>query len=367
MSPRASCTEDEAAFRSEQRASGVSSKSQDGETLALDLLWRTLYAADGRLSACPSCGEVRPFHRVAKRRSYACDRCGKQIYPAAATPFARSPIPLSQWLQALCMILKSPGHLTAGHIAARLGISYRTAWSMRRRIERSLASDGMESQLLRNLGDSWSAGSSNAAKYAAERDGPESRICAAACRVMADRGLAETRIADIAAAAGLSSASIHYYFRSKDAMLLAAFSWACDQSNRSLERLLEERIEPVEHVRRLVDLCVPDERTWRDEILHWLEVWVRVRSHPDFLDECMRMSQVWYDGVREVFARGIKDGSFKPVAPLDEVCTRYVALTENLSYRVFVGYRDTSREEARRILARFAAEQLQIPVERLGA
>ena len=343
-------------------------KGYDVETSALELLWRTLFSADGRTTLCKSCGEVRVFHRVAKRRAYACDRCGKQIFPAAVTPFARSAIPLSQWLTTLSMILESPRQVTAKHIADRLGISYRTAWGMRKRIERSLAAEGNEAQLLRRLGTAyWSEGSHATAEREIEADSPEERICAAACRVMAERGLSETRIADIASEAGLSSASIHYYFRSKDEVLLAAFRWACDQSNKTLQRLLDDKVDPLEHVRRLIEICVPGERTQRDEYLLWLEVWVRVRSHPSFLDECMRMSRLWYEGVREVFERGVREAVFKPVAPLDEICARYVGIADGLSYRAIVGYRDMPLEEARRVLARFTAEQLGIQLEKVDA
>jgi AcrR family transcriptional regulator len=332
----------------------------DDEGRALDLLWRTLDAADGRSSFCRECGEVRSFHRVTRRRSYACDRCGWQIYPAAGTPFARSPLPLSKWLDALSIMSGSSTRPTAGHIAERLEVGSRTAWTMRRRIEQGMKGGDRERRLLRKLAQSWSDGSVSVPAHTIAHGTPETRICEAACRVMAERGLADTRVADIAAAAGLSSASIHYHFRSKDEVLLAAFRWACTQSNEALQALVEERLEPAVHVQRLAELCMPVEGTARDEYVLWLELWARVRDHPGFLEESVHMSKVWYDGVYRIFLAGVRDGSFEPIAPLNEVCRRFLALSESLSYRATVGYNEMSPEEGQAMLVRFAKEQLRI-------
>jgi AcrR family transcriptional regulator len=346
---------------------GPDSKEGSDEAAALDLLWTTFFAANGRTCLCKRCGDIRVFHRVTKRRAYACDRCGTHIYPAAGTPFARSAIPVAYWLTALSMRLQSPQQPTARQISERLGITYRTAWSMSRRIERSLAAEGREARLLHRLAASWSQRPFAREEKANDAHSPEDRICAATCRVMAERGLSATRISDIASEAGLSSASIHYYFRSKDDALLAGFHWACERSNRAMKRLREDRgVDPVEHVRQLLELGVPRDRTMQNEYQLWLEVWARARNHPQFLGECMRMSGQWFESVREILNRGITEGAFRPVAPLDEICTRYVAMSESLSYRMIIGYEDMPEEKARRVLARFTAEQLGIPLDRLG-
>ena len=74
---------------------------------------------------------------------------------------------------------------------------------------------------------------------------PEERIRAAACRVLAERGLSSTRVADIAREAGVSSAAIHYYFKSKDEVLLAALLWTGEQLHAGLRRLTEEPADVV--------------------------------------------------------------------------------------------------------------------------
>ncbi len=65
------------------------------------------------------------------------------------------------------------------------------------------------------------------------------QIVAAAAAVLYERGLFETRIGDIAERAGTSSATILYYFESKDRLL----EEAVDHADREWYGRLSERLE----------------------------------------------------------------------------------------------------------------------------
>lgn len=342
------------------------SNGPDGDEKGLELLWRTLHSPDGKAAFCRKCGTARLFHRVSARRAYACDRCGTHIYPASSTPFSGSPIPLATWLDALVTVCETPERQRPRRLAEALGLSYKKAWRMTRRIDQALLADGGTEALLRGLAESWKAATRPERTQPASLRRPEDRIRAAACRVMAENGLTSTRIAAIAREAGVSSASIHYYFRSKDELLLEAFRWAGEQLHETLRELRDQHVDPLDHLRRLLELSVPSDETLHQEYLLWLEVWVRVRSHPGFLEECDRMSNRWSEAVLEAFRRGIEAGLFNPVVKLEEVCDRYVAISESLAYRAALRYAQMPTEKARRILARFTAEQLGIPASLLG-
>lgn len=352
------------ASRPDQPASGQPAGGP--EALALDLVWRAVCSPDGHTAHCRKCGRRGPFHRVSTRRAFACDRCGSHLYPATATPFAGSPLPLSAWLHATAIVTGSLRPVSARQLATILDLPYRTAWRMGRRIQESLAADGESRQLLQALAGAWAQKAAPIAEFPADLGTPEDRIRAAACRVMAERGAASARIADIAAAAGVSAGSIHYYFRSKDQALLDAFRWAGERLHENLRQLGEEEISPLEHIRRLLELSLPSDRGLHDEYLLWLEVWVRVRDHPNFLQESTKMSRRWFEAVRQIFGRGISAGLLTPVTELDEICERYVAIAESLAYRAALGYTDTGPDRARRVLARFTAEQLGLAPEQLG-
>ncbi|MEZ7126147.1 TetR family transcriptional regulator [Nonomuraea sp. AD125B] len=336
------------------------------EEAALALLWSAVHAPEGRTPYCRRCAADRSFHRVSRRRAYACDSCGAHVYPASTTPFAGSPVPLAAWLDAVVLMLDSPGKARPNRVAGALGVDYRRAWRMTRRIDEVLQAGGDDADLLRRLAGRWKEQDRTRPGRTPDPGSPEDRIRVAACRLMAERGIEATRIADIAREAGVANASIHYYFRSKDEALLAAFRWAGDQLHVTLQRLLDENVGTIGQLRHLLELSIPGDQGAFEEYLLWLEMWARVRRHPAFLDECVRMSRRWADAVMGVFVAGVADGTFTPVAPLGEVCERYVAISESLAVRNTLGYSGMSAETARGLLARFTAEQLGVPADLLS-
>ena len=114
-------------------------------------------------------------------------------------------------------------------------------------------------------------------------------ILEAAARVITDRGLAETRISDIAERCGVSPGLILYYFESKDRLLVEALTYANDQFYL---RLLARA--PPDHVRARAarppgSSCpVPGllpEYERLDEWALWIEIWVRALRDPALAKE----------------------------------------------------------------------------------
>src|SRR4029077_1692539 len=82
-------------------------------------------------------------------------------------------------------------------------------------------------------------------------------ILDAAARVITDRGLAETRISDIAEEAGVSPGLILYYFEAKERLLAAELTFANDQFYLRTSREIRRIPSATDRLRRLVDLSVP--------------------------------------------------------------------------------------------------------------
>lgn len=86
--------------------------------------------------------------------------------------------------------------------------------------------------------------------YAAEADAePAQRIVEAARRMVGERGIEQSHVADIAAAAGLSRGLVRYYFGSKDGLMLHVM----EADARDQLRLLRAHLEPARSVDELVD------------------------------------------------------------------------------------------------------------------
>ncbi len=343
------------------------------EAACLHWLWTTLYAPDGSHAVCRHCRTVRRFHRVSRRRAYACDHCGAQIYPTAGTFMEGSGLNVATWFSAVSRGAGGHGHAAPRALARELHVSYKTALRMKRRIAGARHTGGTDARLLEKL-HRQDMGHEAGDVGGVPRDGvPRERasqardhIRAAACRAFAARGPAATRIADIAREAGVSSAIIHYYYRSKDEVLLAALQWANEHTSRWLQELRDTATDPLELLRRTLELAVPSEGVLHDEYLLWLEVWARLRLHPGLLPECAAMSARWTGFIEDVVAEGAQAGVFHPLAPPAELAQRLVAVSDGFSFRAAIGYAGMPVQRASELLLSFAAEQVGVPLAELA-
>src|SRR3954447_7886448 len=178
--------------------------------------------------------------------------------------------------------------------------------------------------------------------------GPDARrperleqILEAGCRAILDRGFPATRIADIAAAARVSTGTVHYYFATKDEVLVAALKWA---SGRLFARIEQPDGTARERLARLLAVSVPYPGPARDEYVLWIELWLRVLHQPDLLPECEAISAQWRGYFHDVVRRGVDAGEFAPAAAPEEVAERLVAFVDGVGFETALGYPWTSPE-----------------------
>ena len=186
------------------------------------------------------------------------------------------------------------------------------------------------------------------------------QILDAACVAILDRGFPATRIADIARAAGVSTGTVHYYFETKDEVLIAALTWA---SGRLFARIEDAAADDDAAARlaRLLAVSVPYPGPARDEYVLWIELWLRVLHQPDLLPRCEAISAQWRGYFHDVVRRGAESGEFAPATDPDEVADRIAAFVDGVGFETALGYRWTSPERMHERIAAFAADQLGIP------
>jgi AcrR family transcriptional regulator len=177
------------------------------------------------------------------------------------------------------------------------------------------------------------------------------QLLAAAAEVIAERGLAATRIADVADRVGASSGAVLYWFASKDELLAEAL--IADEERFAAELVvgLAEVQDPAAKLLRLIDACVED-NNWS----LWIEIWGRARH-----DERLRRArQELDDGWRALIARivrdGIAEGTFSP-ANGDEAALALAALIDGLAVQVTLADATISRGFMREICVE-AADRL---------
>jgi transposase len=111
------------------------------DATCLDRLWRERYAPDGHHAHCPVCEKERKFHRTKARASYTCDSCGKHVHPTKGTIFEKSTTSLQLWFYAMFLMASTRCGISAKQLERELGVTYKTAHRMFKKIRTELMSD----------------------------------------------------------------------------------------------------------------------------------------------------------------------------------------------------------------------------------
>lgn len=191
------------------------------------------------------------------------------------------------------------------------------------------------------------------------------RLLEAAATTISRRGFASTRVSDIAAEAGVSPATVHYYFSTKDKILVHALLWA---NARPLARLeeLSTTGTPVERLGSFLARSIPHPGPRRAEYLLEIDLWSRIRMQPELLAVWEDYNERWVTHLRDILEDAARDGSFTLVAPVDEVAQRLVAMTDGLSAQAAIGSRKMPYQRVRQLVIDFAAEQVGVSADDLS-
>jgi AcrR family transcriptional regulator len=194
-------------------------------------------------------------------------------------------------------------------------------------------------------------------------------ILDAAARVITERGLADTRISDIADQAGVSPGLILYYFESKDRLLSEALTFANDQFYLRLSREIRRIPSAREQIRRLVDLSVPGylpEYGRLDEWALWIEVWVRALRDPEMAKDREALDQRWRAQIADIIRGGQAAGEFTSTLDAEELALRLACMIDGLAIQVVLNDGDVTPERMQRTTMEFAAQALGFELEPAG-
>src|SRR5437763_3850991 len=111
------------------------------DAACLDRLWRDRFAPDGSHAHCPRCERERKFHRTSTRVSYTCDTCGLHVHPMKGTIFEKTTTSLHQWYYAMYLMVSTRCGISAKQLEREIGVSYKTAHRMMKKIRTDLMTD----------------------------------------------------------------------------------------------------------------------------------------------------------------------------------------------------------------------------------
>jgi AcrR family transcriptional regulator len=177
------------------------------------------------------------------------------------------------------------------------------------------------------------------------------QILAAAAEVIGERGLAATRIADVAERAGTSPPAVLYWFGSKDDLLTSALTFDEDRFYVAVTERLTGLERPRERLRVLID-------AWAGEYdcRLWMELWGRAMQDRGTAVARQRLDDRWRDQIAGVIRDGRNAGEID-AADADDAAAVLASLLDGLAVQATLGDSAIPPERMRQ-LAVGAAELL---------
>lgn len=145
------------------------------------------------------------------------------------------------------------------------------------------------------------------------------------------RGVAAVRIADVAAALGVSNALVLYHFSTKEKLVAAAFAHAAEDDLARLRALLGRRTSALRRLRAAVRWYAPtgQAKGWR----LWIEGWAVSLREPALREVARDLDQRWKAAIAEVIAEGVAAGEFTCPDPAS-TALRLTALLDGLAVQL---------------------------------
>jgi AcrR family transcriptional regulator len=191
-------------------------------------------------------------------------------------------------------------------------------------------------------------------------------ILEAAARVITERGMAETRVSDIAERCGVSPGLILYYFESKDRLLVEALTNANDEFYLRLSRELRRMSSAGEQLERLVELSVPGLLPGyglMEEWALWIEIWVRALRDPMLAKEREMLDRRWRQSIADIIRHGRETGEFPEGEDADDLGQQIGAMIDGLAIQVLMNDTAFSPRRMQAVCMNVASKLIGFPWE----
>jgi AcrR family transcriptional regulator len=184
----------------------------------------------------------------------------------------------------------------------------------------------------------------------------EAAVVSATAALIAELGVDNVRISDIAERAGMSVGHVGYYFPRKSGLLLRAIELSEHAFRDDVEQQCREIADPWQRLTRVIELAMADGARDRGWVL-WLEVWARAGRDAELAERQAALDADWRGLLAEVLREGVERGVFAD-HDVDALSLTLSCLIDGLSVRVTLGDTDVSLESARSTVLRLAKATL---------
>ena len=164
--------------------------------------------------------------------------------------------------------------------------------------------------------------------------------------LFAERGYASVRIADIAGAIGVSTATVHYYFPPKQAIFAETLHYSVKLAYDRQSVELQLITEPLARLKRLIELQLPAGPEGRAEWSIWLQTWSRIAVEDAELASHTSGYDRWASTVHEIIVAGQAAGTFIAVDAWT-LTDELTAMVDGLGIKVLTGILTSRQMQAK--------------------
>jgi AcrR family transcriptional regulator len=181
----------------------------------------------------------------------------------------------------------------------------------------------------------------------------------AALEVIAERGYADTRIADVAERTGISPALVIYYFKTKDQLLTEAIRYSEDAWYADGQRRLAALPTATARVEEIVAMCCLPEADPEphDSWLLWLDFWALAARNPEVAGLRQKADERWRGLISSLVTSGQEAGEFRAVDP-DSFAILLSGLLDGMAVQIALQDPVVGPVRAFDLSMRFIADQL---------
>jgi AcrR family transcriptional regulator len=183
----------------------------------------------------------------------------------------------------------------------------------------------------------------------------------AAAELICERGFGETRIADVAKRAGVSSALVIYYFGTRDRLLVDALRYSEESFYEAAEKMLTETPSAHERLSLLIEwTCVPEAvgeipGAWG----LWFDLWSQAFRHDEVKAGRAELDARW----RAMIVEALKSADLDADVDIRMFALEFAALLDGLSIQVALEDPEVDSSVAYDIAMRFAERELNLAAE----
>jgi len=172
---------------------------------------------------------------------------------------------------------------------------------------------------------------------------------------IARKGFAELKIADVAAEAGLSVGIVNFYFKSKDALLIATLKHLVGEYEQAMQQILARAGKTAAaQIDAMIEADFARTQANRKQVTVWYAFWGETRWRPEFLKMCADLSSSFQKSTTDSFQALIDEGGYQGL-DAGLIARGFNAMIDGLWLDMLLNPKQTDRETAKASVRAFLA------------